>query len=774
MTSRPPDGLDQSQGVAAPAAGATHAFAGTASHLHQPDKVGVRAESIRGAVHVGGDQTNNFNCVFAQEGSATATPWEDELIAVSRLPEPGRPVDADEVERRVVELQASRLLLLRHDASRQRDAEAAMHSTLQALRCRESERKTFVNSFDAVVPLNRLARGAWREDRRGIVLYLYRSDDPGVLDFFSSIEQVDLLCTQLAAMDCYLLLTVATSGTGELRCEHELDRHIAVWSFASQQPPDNQHYDQLFSGHFDLTLISCAALFPGLSADEFIAVTKLLLAPSVAQSYSRASTTAADTMPGGTTAPLGRRERWWQNEKSSVLAELGLWLQRPPQAREVGGEGAQAGVFINDAVRLAELPSWLYERHAFMLAEYLPALTTYYLMPHTSRRFAIGYCRLVHHLDAIGVCPLSAEWLTHQLQAAFSAPAPDTAIQRFHELLAALPELNANEELLRRFIAGVRDLIIAHEASLHDLLRERDATPDGRAFAEYPFGIWHALYATHAAQAPIEQSVARQAVLFDLLLTHLHDAPDTVVRAVADAVNECNAVHRRWLRAHGHVSHHASLSLARMVCRARLTLLARHEPHYWLAMTDAVTQAGVDVLRGRTGHPHGVSSAEAQAVAERRWLAWECLHALGALLGNIPDLPWPDALYDGLIGVDGGSHLGKVLALLLMATRDDARDEWVVDADASLWIYHSLAQAAILRKPDELAYPDQVVTALIGPLCAAFTSSGRMALVSLAIGMLSADSTLRAQAVKHGERELISRRMRALNSVVRALRSPPQ
>ncbi len=774
-SSTPPEAARSTAGapVPPPAAGATGAASQGVEH---GEKVEIKAESIRGGGYVHGNQFNFFTGREGEEGTAAAPPWEDELLAVSRLPEPAQAIDQAEVERRTTGLQASRLLLLRHSLGCQQDAEASMQGVLLALRRREPDRQAFTTGFDTIIPLRKLAHHAWREDRRGSVLYLYRSDDPASLDFFNRIERVDMLSAQLAAMDCYLLITVSTSGTTVLGCEHELDRHIGLWSFTSTQAPETENFDTLASNRFELTLASCAALFPGLSADEFTALVKLLWTPASAPPPAPPSTPSNTSAAPPPVSPPGRPERWSQGERGAVLAELGLRLQRPPQANDGNGEGTYAGIFFDDTTRRGEVPAWLYERHAFLLAELFPTLTAYYLTPQASRRFGVGYRRLVQQLDTTGVYPVNAAWLTRQVQAALDMPAPHTAIQRVAELVAVLPDVTNGDRLIADLASGLGDLIVAEEVGLQAQLNDTGLPGDVAAQrrAQRPSDFWYELHGMPAARRPIEHAIQRQELLVDLLLAVSFHAPQAVVRTAGDALNRCNAAHRQWLRAAGWPwAGEASMDLARMVFHARLPLLLRQDPETWLAMATALGHVYPPAPVSRTpfASPH-VTEATRQAQATGRWLAWECLYALGALLGNLPDDPWPDANYAALLGDDAGAGLGKALVAPLLLAADDQPDtEPSVDAESTLWIYHWLTLAAMVHKPGDPAHADQVASALVTPMCAAIPSPRRMRLVELAVSLLAEDGTKRFQAANRDERDQISRRIQALQLVTRRLRS---
>ena len=711
-----------------------------------------------------------FNLYGQQE--APASPWEDELLAVPRLPEPALALDKEEVERRVDALQASRLLLLRHSPDRQRDAEAGMRGVLHALRHREAGRNAFTNGFDGTIRLHRMARGGWREDRRGTVIYLYGSEDPAIPSFFSSIEQVDTLCRQLAQMDCYLLLTA--SPTVALRCEHELEGHIGLWSFEARQPAGSKEFGQVFCGRFELTLAICAALFPGLPAGEFASLVKLLAPPTGVRSPPAATLAGAGAVPPAV-APPTREERWWQGERDLVLAELGLRLQLPPQAGDTGNEAADAGIFVADAARRAEIPTWLYEWFPLLLTEHLDALTACYLAPQASRRFGVGYRRLVQQLDASGLYPLRAAWLLQQTQAALDGAAPYEAMPRIEELVTVLPEQRDGERLIGDYLAGLARMVVAEESRLHEHLRERGLPHAANEQWPPPSSdFWGGLHETQAGHAPIEEAAQRHAMLVNLILALTLCAPKAVVKALGEALNQSDAALLRWLHPAGEGDPRRSLpSLAHDMFDLCLAFLLKRDPAQWMALAAAVGQVHPAPAQAIRPPPSAqpVSEAERQSRVTGRWLAGDCLNAVDALLSDLPGSPWPDPIYDALLGNDSGQRLGKVLAPLLLATAYAPDAEPVVGAPRILRMYEWLALAAAIHQPGDPEHIDQVGSALIAPLHAAFTQAWRIALVDLAANWLAWESDARAGAGTRDEREQATRRIKSLQLVVRKLRA---
>ena len=291
----------------------------------------VSAHTIQGggAVHGSVFITNNH-----ASGPGLAAAWEDDLISMSRLlPEPGRPVDSEEVERQAAALHDKRLLLISHAPHLDQDALAAMRAVVQVLQKRYPERGIFAGRPAGTLTLRKVSGAAWREDRRNALVYLNHSADPASRTFFDSIEEVEQLRAQLEQMGAHLVLTVSTSRATVLREKADLARRTALWIF--DDPEQAAIADaatlETFATPFEVTVALCAALFPGLGVAEFMALVDRLapdpsLPPAAAASVGAS---AADAALRLRRPPRNRHERWWRGERDGVLAELGVRLCRP-------------------------------------------------------------------------------------------------------------------------------------------------------------------------------------------------------------------------------------------------------------------------------------------------------------------------------------------------------------------------------------------------------------------------------------------------------------
>jgi hypothetical protein len=748
----------------------------TADTVHAP----VSTESIRGAANVFGSQINH---IYGPDGQArvASQSWEDELVAVSRLPEPGHALASEEVERRADALQSSRLLLVRHGASRQQEAEAAMRAVLHALQRREPGRLPFFSGFDGTVHPAKLRSAAeWRADRRGILIYLYRSADSATLDFFNNIEQVDALCHKLTQMDCYLILTASGAGRTALRDEAQLGQRIGLWSFDPEHRDASSELAALFNGKFEATLACCAALFPGLPAGEFATLVKLLATP--AAHAGTAQDAASDSGATPSSRPPTRQERWWQGERDVILAELGLRLQMPPQAQEAEYEAADAGIFFEEAARRSEMPSWLYDKHPFLLCEHLETLTVYYLKPESSRRFGVGYRRLVQQLHAIGAHPLQARWLIGHAHAALGGNAPQVAMHRIADLLAALPEDANRTRLIEDFLADVASMAVTEEEGLLAQLQLHGLLDAAAAIGKAPYAshFWQWLHGEQDARPAIEQAAQRQMIIIDLLMALAAYAPAAVARTLGNTLNECNARHRGWLQAADVPRRRQPvLSMARQMFREHQAQVLRQDAAQWVALAAAVGLAyppPAPAPRGRA-EPAGNASDPDQVTG--RWLAWDCLHGFASLLDDFPDTRWPDAVYAGLLSGDAAQRTGLALAPLIRST---APPPWhagapanqgaeLVDTESMLWLYQLLALAAMLYEPGDPARAEQVATALIAPLRGTLPPQRRIELADQAAAMLQQENEARANASDRSARDMCAGRVRALQLVVRLLRT---
>ncbi len=751
-------------------------------YIAAPPDAGVLendTESIRGAKNVQGNQINHFYAVEPAACAPANTPWEDELYPVPRLREPECALNADEIARYADALQGKRLLLLRHAPSRQQDAEAAMLAVLQVLRQRDSNRKVVVSDSDGTVQLSKLAHSAsWRADRRGVAMYLYRSADPSASGFFSSVERVDALCDKLAQMDCLLLLTVAVPRTMHHN-ETELANRIALWSFNAESHSAKADVGENLTGRFEVTVASCAALLPGLPAEEFSSLVRTL-APEPAPA---APTLTAE---GSATAAPSRHRRWWDGERDIVLAELGLRLQPPPQATEVGADVSDAGVFVSDPSRRGEMPSWLFDNHPFLLTEHLEALAAHYLGPTSSRRFGVGFRRWVLQLDAIGAHPLTASWFAKQAHRALNEAAPEAAMQRLAELLVDLPERRDIGPLLDSVIADVANTAAMLEADLITHLRDiglLSGDTDGAAEHDqrpYSIGFWQKMYATNGTAALMDQTTHRQAAIFALLLGLAERSPHAVTTALGNTMLACDASHQAWQAAADLPRKRIpALSLARLMFRESQGTALRQTSSQWLAMASAVAAAYPPAAQAgqRRGGAVGAAAIAALAIGVGRWLAWDLVYCVVSLLEELPNRPWPDAVYDALLGDERRKEFGGTMASLLCAT---APTQWhlahgaatgpFVDGESMLWIYQYVALAVALRNGEDPLQVERFAGDVIAPFRQALAPPHRVELLELASDLLDQEMHLRDATESRSAHDGVTRRIKSLQIVMRQLR----
>lgn len=759
---------------------------------NQVDLKFEKFEKIDGAGQVFGTQ----NIYYGPENArlAAALSWQDEMDSVPVLLEPGQAVADDEVARHAAALQTTRLLLLTHAPQRQNEAVAHMRAVLQCLKKREPDRAVFTGRSESTWQLHSLYRaGEWRPDRRGSVIYLYRSTDPAALHFFSHIEQVGALCQKLQEMDCRLVLTVSRPASYALRDSHLLARRIALWPFDDEQPTSAlTELPATFSSRFEIVVALCTALLPGLGVAEFVALVDLLVpappppppkAPAVSDV---AKPSPAPAEPAQPPPPPSRHQRWHQGERDAVLGELGVQLRRPLQGDVASAEAADAGLYFKDPVLQSEMPEWLLGTQPILLTECLAWLAEHYLSASASQRYCAGYRRLLLRLDAVGVKRLTPDGLLLQLGPQTLGDAGFGSSQRLAELLLDVPGGPRGDGLVARVIDGVAKLIAAWEADLVEaLLRDNLLAPaiDGGR-APYAAEFWTELHQGQAARSLIERTAVGQAALTDLLLSLASRAPGDVAQALGAALAGSNDSHRDWLQHNGlWIEPLAVVSLARVVFRDLQGNLLLQAPAGWLLLAEALGEA-------HANNPPRPAPADANEAARRamrgRWLAWDCVRSLASLFDDGPSQPLSAAVHSALLGDDALPRFADVLATLLgmSAPTDPAAAgsaepvrEVRVDFATMRWLYRSLALALMAPPALDPALAAGRVVTLVAPLRARLRAAQRSQLLRLAQAALDDDFVERDALPKHTTRQQLpqarrelSQRIQALQMVMRVLR----
>jgi hypothetical protein len=792
-----PPGGEPLSGTAPPSAGSRAAETAQrdgklsgSGHAEGPALASVSAGNLHGSAQNYG--TQNFNYGFDPQRASSTTSWQDQLIKVARIPEPRLQVEAAEVERRALVLHTASLMLLPHTAGLQEQALAHMRAVLIHLLQREPGRTVFTSGFDSAWQLHSLCRaGDWRDDLRNAIIYLDRSADPAAFDFFNKVEQAGALCEKLTAMGCRLILTVAKPVGASILDESELARRIAMWPFYEAQPAAVVNALPIqFNTHFERTLAMCAALLPGLAVAEFVAlVNQLVPAPP-------SRTPAVRDKPSGSklpTEPPTRHERWWHGERDVVLSELGVRLRRPTQNDGDAADPVEAGMFFDDPVWRTEMPLWLHSGHPILLAEHLGALTDRYFAVDASQRLRAGYRRLVLQLDAAGAHNMTAEWLLQRLRTSLESDQRDVASLRLAELLTEVPGGTKGDGLVARFIEGAAALLPALEEAPVAQLRQGSwlKTVIGTDEAPYAAAFWSALFGHDSARGVIEQTANRQAIVIDLLLALGARAAADVAEALGNNLAACNAAHEGWMQEADRVDSQLTVvSLARVAFRHILGSLLLDAPAAWVVLADAFCAAfpriGAKTAAASMAH---LPQPDAQERAARaRWLAWDFVYALASHFDGSEGKALPDKLHATLLGDGARQRFASVLASLLAAAapslpRPDTPlplREVRIEHGTMLWLYRSLALAAMAQPGVDPVKAGPVLADLVAPWRSTLDRGQRSSLIALAQAGLDDDFAFRDALAERSqgltreqlvlERRTITQRIQALQVVLRALR----
>ena len=623
--------------------------------------------------------------------------WQDDLIETVPLRGNVAPEEHAAFHDHVAALLNRRLLLVRHAPTPAAGARAtaALRAVVSELLQREPQRYPLSSKHDRPFAPQSLAHTPfWRSDRYGSVIYLFRSEDPDSLGFFNrQIEPVRDLCRTLGVNDSYLLVTVAIPDTAALCEESLLAEEVALWHLREPLPAAPGEAPIELKERFDILLVACAALFPGLGFTEFGALVEWL-APPLPLEWARADAAA----------PRSRHQRWYAGERDAVRAELHVALRAPHTLEDVAtaDASAESGMYLDTRERRVGMPDWLYEHHLSALDEMAQTLVEGYFAEGASPRLRVGYRRLLLRLDALGVRRLNVDWVAQQLQTGLDAARLQQRLWPIVDLLAEVASGGDPRQFAARstgVIAGMLPLIeqrlvanLQAGGTLAALAAQR-ATPYAPAF-----------WAKVRSRAESAALLARaRDDLWDLIYVLLRASQVTPAATIATLVRELersNAVHLEWLgTARLKRGQKVPVSLARMAARDVLRIVLRQAPQAWLALAEAL------IVQCRPG-PGG----EAPPL---RWLARDFVAALAANGDGLAGGGSSTELYRALLGNAAARErlAGLLPPLLAAAARQEDGAQDGADIRIALAIYHALA-LSLLRHAS--ATPEQLLDLLAG------------------------------------------------------------
>lgn len=785
-----------------------------------PAKMDVNAVDISGLGAAHNSHVNITNNNFGHRSPGIATSWEDDLSAVSLVPEPGLQLPSDEIERHLEALHDRHLLLLCHAPHRQDDAVAAMRAVVRRLQERHPGRPVFASSMNGGLQLESLRReGEWRKDRRDGIIYLYRSADPSAQSFFEEIEKVGQLIDQLRRMNTHLVLTVRAPVVA-FRDQAQLRGRISMWVFDRPLPQSVEPAAQApaIGGTLELAVTMCAAMFPGLGVAEFVALVDKLTPKSALATAAGAGITkvpVADTEAGSEAKavthrgriprqrPRTRLERWWRGERDALFAELRVQLREPLASEGAEADSAEPGMIFIDAERRASMASRLYADHPILLSQHLDTLMRHHLSPGASARFRAGYRRYLLRMDAIGAQRLTHAWLLRQFRESLQRD-PDYAISRaYAELLLEMPDALHGESFSNKFFDGLADSIREQEIELIRTMNEQgtlQAEAEARR-APYHRDFWLRLMTEDAVRPAINRAAFRQAIAIDLLISLSGRWPVAVAGLLGKVLSQCDLSYAGWLKEAALMNAgRAPVSLARAVFHDFQGFLLHQAPQIWLGLAGAIVDGYTLPPRAarsfanawQTESPCSEQQRDEKVVQGRR-LAYDCFFTFTSVFAQPKPRRLPPAMHTALLADGARERLGQLLAKLVQLAeppgwRDEAEmddsdtsagEDESIDIGSLIWLYKSLALAAMAQ---EGATPEQAATAvaeLVAPLRRALHPMQRLALADvtrLAVDIVFIERDkipldMHKRERTEQQRRDATRHLQAIQMVQRALRS---
>ena len=573
--------------------------------------------------------------------------WQDDLIEA--VPMPGT-VPGDEraaFEAQLAVLPVRRLLLIRHAPTAAAEARATgiLRAVVSELLQREPQRCAISSKFDRpFAPQSLSHTPQWRPERRRSVIYLFRSDDPDSLAFFSrQIEPVRHLWRTLIENDSYLVLTVAMPDATPLREEALLRDEIAVWQLRDTQVEVPLEAPVTVADCFDAIVTAVAALFPGLGFREYAELVERLAPP-------------LRVWPRDDGSARSRHERWYAGERDAVRAELHVVLRAPHMLEDVATDdaGAEPGMYLDTPERRVGMPEWLYERQLSVLDEIAGAVADVYFSASASPRLCVGYRRLVLRLDALGVRRLESQWVLASLESSLGTQDLYRRLVRAGELLTEAGNGSSLRGSGAIRIDEFARLLQVGESRLIDALRVAGAlkTLAENGSAPYAAVFWAKVRALAGCEsAYFSARYDAFDVILYLLAQHQRSSAETI-GALVDAVERSNGTHLTWASAAGLASRRKRppVSAARMAMRDALKTLLRNGSERWLEHAETV------IRLCRSARPPGA-----------RWLARDFVDALARQCDALVDAAAP-ALYAALLGGASRDRFVAVLAGLFEVT----------------------------------------------------------------------------------------------------------
>lgn len=680
----PPRHVDDDAGVAGAAPSGSEAPGGTVSADAAPPDDEVDPFAADEGVPQEGRSTADdppWHAADAllREHFGSAGGWQDDIIEA--MPMPGA-VPADEkgaFDAHLASLPMRRLLLIRHAPTAAAEARATgiLRAVVSALLQREPQRRAVSSKFDRPFAPQRLSHAPhWHAGQRHSVIYLFRSDDPESLAFFSrQIEPVRHLWRTLIANDSYLVLTVAMPDAMPLREEGLLREEIGVWHLRDAHVAAPRDAPVVVTDRFEAIVTALAALFPGLAFREYTELVERLSPPLREWVREEGS-------------PRSRHERWYAGERDAVRAELCVALCAPHRLPDVATDdaGAEPGMFLDTPERRAGMPQWLYERQLSVLDDIAGQLADAYFSPTVSSRFCLGYRRLLLRLDALGVRRLESSRVLATLVGALGTRELFRCLMRAGELLAEAGDA-AGSRAATVYMNAFVPLLWIGESRLIDALRVCGALERlaGQGSAPFAAVFWAKVRAQAEAQSAY--GAARDDafhVIMYLLAQDQRTSAETI-EALLDAVQRSNDAHLDWVKAAGLASRRRKppVSAARMAMRDVLKALLRNGSRRWLEHAEAV------VRLCRSVEPPG-----------GRWLARDFVDALARQGDLLADATTP-VLYDALLGAESRVRFAAVLAGLFEVTapRDGTTDGNEIDMRIVVSIYRSLVLGLMRHEP---------------------------------------------------------------------------
>jgi len=722
-----------------------------------------------------GDSHNHYNVI--QKDTVASVSFEDDLQSITECLDPEVEIPQEETERYVEVLRERRVVVVVHSSQKYREAISAMRSMRLSVRKHDASRQHYTSAFDGLFPMHSFyatKSDAWPKTMRNSLIFLDRSRDATASAYLGISEKLSFLRERLTEVDAQLIVTVSADGAAG--ASHSASQSRWFMDKPGTAAPQIAVVP-VVKGHFESTVILCAAFFPALGVAEFVELVELLAPPRPHSQPSvqrdGAPKTAEGSVPAEPPEPT-REQRWREGEHDAVLAELGISFRTTGEVDPCDSSSSQIGFAFTDEERRAAMPDFMLSNYATLLQRTIDTLTKRYLSSAASPRYRVGYRNLLFRLDARGIMPLTADWLINT----FGTVDQGLSLLEFSRhcalLLVKAMDRKLGDVLVRTVLSKMVEGALGHERQMLQEISDEvlettksEAAKAVDAEMDISEAFWYIL-----RDLPVIRDTAKLMVALQVMVTMSRHVPSDVATALNRLMSDEAVAETSWIKIIGAANKVSGIArLPRFALRWVLNEVINQEPSEWAAFAQVIVDEGATIGGAKTLQSKPAVSAYSRkrddcrdSLVVRR-LATDCLRALDSAVTAMSGKPVPDSLYEALFSEDRRDRTGRLFSRLIMEAK-------ATEPTFVVWLLRELASSLLKRKGATPKEVSEAIFSLAAPLRAALTPAQRLAISATAHDVQNSFfarrnyfSALRNRAQAEVERE----RVAIMHMVIRAI-----